>query len=170
MKPISTTVKLVLLFAIMGLVSLQQLSILGNRFNGSTSKYLAFALTNGIPITQKLNYAHFLPLTNNTKLHQVKIIVDYVPISAAQNAIMKVYAPNGTLIKISSFPHGLKTTTAGKTQFATSLSDSTIKQVTAHIMFTDSLRNANFSNPITVKLNLGQIIQPSPPKSPVSIR
>ena len=118
----------------------------------------------------KLNYAHFLPLTNNSKLHQVKVIVDYAPISAGQYAFMKVYAPNGALIKISSSPNGVNTIAPGIAQFATSLSDSTIKQVTAYIMFTDSFRNTNFSNPITVKLNLGQIIQPSPPKSPVSIR
>jgi hypothetical protein len=162
MKPIATTMKLTLVFAVIVLVSLQLSSIQGNSFSDSSnSEHLAFALTNGQPISQKLNYAHFLPLTNNSKLHQVKIIVDYAPISAAQNAIMKVYASNGTLVKVSSFSHGLKTTIAGKAQFATSISDSTIKQINAHIMFTDSLINANFSNPINVKLNLGQIVQPT---------
>jgi hypothetical protein len=73
---------------------------------------------------------------------------------------MKVYAPNGTIIKISSSPNGVNTIAPGIAQFATTLSDSTIKQVTTYIMFTDSFRNANFSNPINVKLNLGQIIQP----------
>jgi hypothetical protein len=160
MKPIPTTVKLITMFAVMGVISLQLLSILGNRFNGSISNNNAFALTSGKPITQKLNYAHFLPLTNNTKLHQVKVIVNYAPIAAGQYAFMKVYAPNGTLIKISSSPNGVNTISPGLAQFATSLSDSTIKQVTAYIMFTDSFRNTNFSNPITVKLNLGQIIQP----------
>ncbi len=160
MKPIPTTVKLITMFAVMGVISLQLLSILGNRFNGSISNNNAFALTSGKPITQKLNYAHFLPLTNNTKLHQVKVIVKYAPIAAGQYAFMKVYAPNGTLIKITSSPNGVNTISPGLAQFATSLSDSTIKQVTAYIMFTDSFRNTNFSNPITVKLNLGQIIQP----------
>ncbi|MDP9287766.1 MAG: hypothetical protein M3P08_06150 [Thermoproteota archaeon] len=64
--------------------------------------------------------------------------MDYAPISAAQNAIMKVYASNGTLIKTSSFRNGLKTTATGKAQFATSLSDNTIKNVISSIMFTDS--------------------------------
>ena len=99
MKPIATTVRLITMFAVMGLVSLQLLPILGNRFNGSTSNNIAFALTNGKAITQKLNYAHFLPLTNNSKLDQVKVIVNYAPIAAGQYAFMKVYAPNGTLIK-----------------------------------------------------------------------
>ncbi|MGB7957113.1 MAG: hypothetical protein WCF23_24325 [Candidatus Nitrosopolaris sp.] len=169
MKPIATTVRLITMFAVMGLVSLQLLPILGNRFNGSTSNNIVFALTNGKAITQKLNYAHFLPLTNNSKLDQVKVIVNYAPIAAGQYAFMKVYAPNGTLIKISSSPNGVNTISPGIAQFATSLSGSTIKQLTAYIMFTDSSKSANFSNPITVKLNLGQIIQPSATKSPVSI-
>jgi hypothetical protein len=163
MKPLATTTKLKLLFAVTGLVLLQLLSMLDTSFSSgndnSNSRYIAFAFTNGQPISQKLNYAHFLPLTNNSKLHQVKVIVDYSPVSATQNAVMKVYAANGTLVKISSLPNGLKTITAGKAQFATSLSDSTIKQVTAHIMFTDTSKVANFSNPLNVKLNLGQTIQ-----------
>jgi len=118
MKLIATTLKLISMFAVMGLVSLQLLSTLGNRFNGSND--IVFALTNGKPITQKLNYAHFLPLTNNSKLHQVKVIVDYAPISAGQYAYMKVYAPSGKLIKISSSPNGVNTIATGKAQFATS--------------------------------------------------
>jgi hypothetical protein len=30
------------------------------------------------PITQRLDYAHFLPLTNNNKLHQVEAILQLV--------------------------------------------------------------------------------------------
>ncbi len=72
MKPITTT-KLMLVFAVIGLVSLQLSSMQCNSFSGNNnnSEHRAFALTNGQPISQKLNYAHFLPLTNNSKLHQV---------------------------------------------------------------------------------------------------
>src|SRR5206468_2697924 len=161
---VMTTMELLLVFAVSGLILLQLSSKLDNSFssiNNYNREHLAFALANRKQITQKLDYAHFLPLTNNTRLHQVKVIVDYAPISASQYAFMKVYAPNGTLIKISSSPHGVNNVAPGKAQFATSLSASMIKQVTVHIMFTDSLRNANYSNPINVKLNLGQIISQS---------
>jgi hypothetical protein len=84
MNPIATTVKLITMFAVMGLVSSQLLPILDNSFNGSISNNNAFALTSVKPITQKLNYAHFLPLTNNSKLDQVKVIVNYVPIAAGK--------------------------------------------------------------------------------------
>jgi hypothetical protein len=117
MKPIAIGMKLIV-FAVLGLVSLQQqLSMSYSRFNWSNDlENLAFAQLSGSnkPITQRLDYAHFLPLTNNSKLHQVKIIVDYSPISTGQYAYMKVYAPNGTLIKVSSSPNGVKTVTPGK--------------------------------------------------------
>jgi hypothetical protein len=164
-----TTMKLMLVLALIGLVSLQ-LSLLGSDFNGSINNMgnLAFALVNTKPITQRLDYAHFLPLTNNTKLHQVKVIVDYAPISLGKYAYMKVYGPNRKLLKISSSPHGLDTIAPGKAQFATTISDSTIKQISAYIMFTDSFKNANYSNPIYISLKLGQTLQPPTPKSHIS--
>jgi hypothetical protein len=174
MKPIATSMKLMLVFAILGLVSLQQeLSIFRSRFNWSNDiENLAFAQGNGNkPIIQRLDYAHFLPLTNNSKLHQVKVIVNYSPPnSTGQYAYMKVYAPNGTLIKVSSSPNGVKTVAPGKAQFATTISDSMIKEVKAYTMFTNSHRSVNYSNPISIKLSLGQTIQPSISKSPISIR
>jgi hypothetical protein len=173
LMPIVITMNLMLAFTLMGALLLQPLLMPDNSSrnnNNYNNEHIAFALTNGQRISQKLNYAHFLPLTNNSNLHQVKVLVDYIPIGVGQYGVMKVYASNGTLVKTSSSPNGLKTIAAGRAQFATSLSDSMIKQVTVHIMFTDSLRNANYSNPINVKLNLGQIISPSPPKSPISIR
>jgi hypothetical protein len=155
--------------AVISLVSLQ-LSILGDSFNGSINKMgnLAFALVNTKPITQRLDYAHFLPLTNNTKLHQVKVIVDYAPMNVGKYAYMKVYGPNRKLLKISSSPHGLDTIAPGKAQFATTISDGTIKQISAYIMFTDSFKNANYSNPVYVSLKLGQTLQPPTSKSHIS--
>jgi hypothetical protein len=161
MTPMGTTMKLMLALAVLGLVSLQQLSILDNSLNGiiNNTGNLAFALVSSKQITQRLDYAHFLPLTNNTKLHQVKVIVDYTPISAGKYAYMKVFGPNRTLLKISSSPHGVDTIAPGKAQFAATISDSTIKQVTAYIMFTNSFRNANYSNPVSINLNLGHTLQ-----------
>ncbi|HEY7081624.1 MAG TPA: hypothetical protein VH500_18175 [Nitrososphaeraceae archaeon] len=164
-----TTMKIILVLAITGLLSLQQLSILGNVFDGSVNNIanLVFALVSK-PITQRLEYAHFLPLTNSTKLHQVKVIVDYAPISLGKYAYMKVYGPNRALLKISSSPRGVDTIAPGRAEFATTISDGTIKQVSAYIMFTDSFRNANYSNPISINLNLGQTLQPPTIKSHVS--
>jgi hypothetical protein len=158
----STTMKLMLVLAVIGL-ALQQLSILRN----DSISNIAVALVSNKPITQRLDYAHFLPLTNNNKLHQVKVIVDYAPISVGQYAYMKVYGPNRTLLKISSSPRGVNTIAPGKAQFATTISDSTIKQVSAY-MFTNSFRNANYSNPIYINLNLGHTLQPPTPNPHIS--
>jgi hypothetical protein len=165
MTPMGTAMKLILVLAVIGLVSLQQLSISSNSFNDSINNIgnLAFALVSSKPITQRLDYAHFLPLTNNTKLHQVKVIVDYAPVSVGQYAYMKVYGSNRTLLKISSAPHGVNTIAPGKAQFATTISDSTIRQVSVFIMFTNSIRNANYSNPVNINLNLGHTFQPPTP-------
>jgi hypothetical protein len=162
MTPMSTTMKLMLVLAVIGL-ALQQLSILRN----DSISNIAVALVSNKPITQRLDYAHFLPLTNNNKLHQVKVIVDYAPISVGQYAYMKVYGPNRTLLKISSSPRGVNTIAPGKAQFATTISDSTIKQVSAY-MFTNSFRNANYSNPIYINLNLGHTLQPPTPNPHIS--
>jgi hypothetical protein len=170
MTSMNNAMKWGVVLAVISLVSLH-LSILGDSFNGSINKIrnIVFALVNTKPITQRLDYAHFLPLTNNTKLHQVKVIVEYAPINVGKYAYMKVYGPNRKLLKISSSPHGLDTIAPGKAQFATTISDSTIKQISAYIMFTDSFKNANYSNPIHINLNLGQTLQPPIPRLHVSI-
>ena len=71
----------------------------------SQGNHVVYAVGVAKPISIKLNYAHFAPLTNNSKSHQVKVIVLYsvMPsastINMAQNAIIKVFALNGTLLK-----------------------------------------------------------------------
>src|SRR5215469_16089 len=156
MRSMGIAVKLTIVLAIIGLVSSQQFSILGNRSFGN----IALALSSSKSISDRLEYAHFLPLTKNNKLHQVKVIVDYAPIGLGKYAYMKVYGQNKRLLKISSSPQGVDTIAPGKAKFATTISDSTIKQVSAYVMFTDSFRNANYSNPISINLNLGQTLQP----------
>ena len=129
--------------------------------------HIAFAY-HGKEISQKLNYAHFLPLTsNNNKTHQVQVVVNYSVtddsiINQNMNAIMHVYTPNGTLIKSSSFPHGFViNATKGQSKLATSITDNTIMNVKADVIFTDAAKNANYSNPLTVNLTLGQRIPES---------
>src|SRR5215472_4910869 len=127
MTSMDIAMKLTIVLAIIGLVSSQQFSILGlvSRSFGN----IAFALSSSKSISETLEYAHFLPLTKNNKLHQVKVIVDYTPIGLGKYAYMKVYGQNKTLLKISSSPHGVDTIAPGKARFATTISDGTIKQV-----------------------------------------
>jgi hypothetical protein len=148
---------------------LQQVQLVQNRNydDYATSYYHAAFAYHGQEISQKLIYAHFLPLTGNNQSHQVKVVVNYsvtepsVVINQNMNAIMRVYSSNGTLIKISSFPKGfIIKSTSGQTQLATTLTDSTIKKVKVDVVFTDAAKTANFSNPLSTDLNLGQKIPP----------
>jgi hypothetical protein len=139
----------------------------------SSSYYHAAFAYHGKEISEKLSYAHFLPLgagsnnTNNSKsstLNQVKVIVNYTVMDPSimnrnMNTIMHVYTSNGTLIKRSSHGDGLIiNATTGKSQLATSITDNRVKDVRGFVFFTNADRNQNFSNPVNVNLTLGQRI------------
>ena len=140
---------------------------------GSISYYHAAFGYHGKEISEKLDYAHFLPLgagnnTANTNksstLNQVKVIVNYTVMDPSimnrnMNTVMHVYASNGTLIKRSSHGDGLIiNATTGQSQLATSITDSRVKDVRSFVFFTNAERNQNFSNPVNVNLTLGQRI------------
>ena len=118
-------------------------------------------------INLKLRYAHFLSIPTSTinNAHQVKVIVNYTVSSSNApilnkpiNAIMKVYALNGTLIKISSFLKGFVAKGFGIEQLATTIKDNKIQQLTAVVQFMTEDKLQPLSNPITVKLVFGQKI------------
>jgi hypothetical protein len=119
----------------------------------------------GKEVSQTLYYAHFVPLMIDKK-HQAKVIVSYTVedrsiIDQYIDAVMKVYSrKDGTLLKTSSFPAGLTLNQTGKAQFATTIADNTINYVTAVVTFINATNNLPLSSPLTVKLNLGKIIQP----------
>lgn len=109
----------------------------------------------------KLSYAHFVPLSTS-KGHQIKIIVNYTAndtknINTTINGVMKVYALNGTLLRTSAFPSGFKAQNFGTAQFATTLLDSRIKNVTAVIQMTNTLKTFALSNSVKTRINLGQV-------------
>ena len=147
---------------------LQQMQLMQNRNYDDYAGYnyhMAFAY-HGKEILQKLNYAHFLPLTGNNQSHQVKVVVNYSVtepslVNQNMNAIMHVYAPNGTLVRSSSFGHGfIINSISGQSQLATTLTNNTLKNVKADLIFTDAAKSANFSNPLSIDLNLGQKTSP----------
>ncbi len=67
-------VKVIAALTVISLISLQLL-LYPLKIDGSTSiNNVVYAVGEGKPISIKLNYAHFAPLTNNSKSHQVKVI------------------------------------------------------------------------------------------------
>src|ERR671925_754197 len=72
------------------------------------------------------------------------------------NAVMEVYAPNGTLIRTSSYPDGFVAQSSGGIEgLETTIKDPTIQSVTANVTFRNADKTAVLSNDLRVNLNLG---------------
>jgi hypothetical protein len=71
------------------------------------------------------------------------------------NAVMEVNAPNGTLIRTSSYPNGFIAQTAGGVEgLETTIRDPTIQSVIANVTFRNLEKTAMLSNDLRVNLNL----------------
>jgi hypothetical protein len=114
-------------------------------------------------ISQVLNYAHFIPLTNSPG-NQVKLILNYTLedssfINEPISAVMEVYSSNQSLIRISSFPEPVLVNNSGTIQLATTFAEEDINNVTAVSTITEPDKLLSISNPLTVDLKLGQVIE-----------
>jgi hypothetical protein len=102
----------------------------------------------------------FAPVSSGEGGNQVKVVVNYAvnePMVANDlvKGVMKVYSPNGSLLKTSSSPTPFPITNSnGTATFATTLTDPTIKDVIAKIVFTNPIKTETLSNelPVTVSL------------------
>jgi hypothetical protein len=92
--------------------------------------------------------------------NQVKVVVDYAvhdPMVANDlaKAVMKVYSPNGTLLKTSSSPTPFPISDSyGTTTLATTLKDPTVEGVVARIAFTNPIKAETISNELPVSVDL----------------
>lgn len=75
------------------------------------------------------------------------------------NAVMEIYSTNQSLIRISSFPEPLIANQSGRIQLATTFIDENINNVIAVATFTELGKLVSISNPVTVNLKLGQVIE-----------
>ena len=113
--------------------------------------------TQGITISE--GNSSFTPLTN-TVANQVRVSVQYsVEDESLQNqvinAVMAVFAPNGTLLKTTSFPSGFTAQSDGGTEtLRTAFRDKSLTSVTANVTFTDVTKSRSISNVLTINLDL----------------
>ncbi len=111
-------------------------------------------------ITINLDSVKFAPLTNtNTNANQLKVDIFYKTndpklVNTIMAGVMKVYLPDGTLIKTSTIQDDYILGQAGPMQFATSFEDKTINNVKAEITMTDPSHTETFSNTLTVPASL----------------
>jgi hypothetical protein len=73
------------------------------------------------------------------------------------NAVMEVYAPNGTLIRTSSYPNGFVAQSSGGVEgLETTIRDPTLQSVTANVTFRSLDKTTMLSNDLRVDLNLAE--------------
>jgi hypothetical protein len=73
------------------------------------------------------------------------------------NAVMEVYAPNGTLIRTSSYPDGFIAQDSGGVEgLETTIRDPTLQSVTANVTFRNLDKTTMLSNDLRVDLNLAE--------------
>ena len=115
-------------------------------------------------VSQQLGYAHFTPLTNSPG-NQVKLVMNYTLddpsfINKPMNSIMEVFSTNQSLIRISSFPQPIIANNSGSVTLASTFLDENISEVNVFTTFTQPDKVVSISNPVTVSLTLGQVIEP----------
>jgi hypothetical protein len=127
-------------------------------FFSPTSVTQSFA-QNSERLSISVSNSSFVPLTN-TDANQVRVGVEYTIEDESVeneiiNAVMKVYAPNGSLIRTTSIPSGFTAQGDGGEQvLRTTFVDKSMQNILANITFTDSTKRIPISNVITVNLDL----------------
>lgn len=100
----------------------------------------------------------FIPLTN-TNANQVKVNVEYTLEDEKMenqiiNAVMEVYASNGTLIRTSTASGFTLQSDGGEQVLRTTLHDKSLQSVSIKIVFIDLTKKTPLSNAITDDLKL----------------
>lgn len=111
----------------------------------------------------KIDYAHFISPLNQD--NQVKVLLKSLTTNDTAglnnktiNAVMKIYSINGTLLKTSSYPQGFNYNSTESIKLATNIADKSIETITAIIQLTNLEKTQPLSDPLTIKLSLGQVI------------
>ena len=119
----------------------------------------AFA-DHGQEIVLSTKDSSFAPISSGEGGSQVKVVVNYLvhdPMVANDlvKGVMKVYSPDGTLLKTSSSPTPFPIRGShGSSTLATTLTDPRIESVTASIVFTNSIKTVTISNELPVNVDL----------------
>ena len=100
----------------------------------------------------------FIPLTNEDA-NQVKVNVEYTLEDEKMqnqliNAVMEVYASNGTLIRTSTASGFVLQSDGGEQVLRTTIHDKSLESVSIEIVFTDLTKKIPLSNTITDDLKL----------------
>jgi len=119
--------------------------------------------------TISIDQATALPLINSEG-NQVKVIVNYSigdqsVLGQRINAVMGIYdRPNGTLIKLTSFPNGfILNSTEGAIQMASTLTDPKLQHISTIVTLTNAEKSEKYSNDVRSDLDMTAILPTSLP-------
>ena len=120
----------------------------------------AFA-NHGQEITLTLHNSSFGSLTsgggNQVSVFAQDALNDNSIAGQTINAVMEVYAPNGTLIRTSLYPDGFIAQGSGGIEgLETTIRDRTLQSVTANVTFRDLTKTEILSNDLRVDLTLAE--------------
>ena len=114
----------------------------------------------GQPILVKLDTAYFIshPKEGN---NQIKVLLNYTLTNNSlfginANAVLKIYATNGTLLKTSSFPSGFILKNTDTKQLLTNIPFKSGENITAVIALTDQNKTIPLSNSLKIPMTLGK--------------
>lgn len=149
----------VLLISAAILVTLSLYSIFVTILRDSPTSGIPVFADHGQEIILTLHNSSFGSLTSGGG-NQVSVFANYQlndnSISGRSiNAVMEVYAPNGTLIRTSSYPNGFIAQGSGGVEgLETTIRDSGLQSVVANVTFRDLDKTAILSNDLRVNLDL----------------
>jgi hypothetical protein len=113
----------------------------------------------GQAITISLDSAEFIPLGeegNQVNVFSNYTVNDHSFLNQKINSVMKVYATNGTLIKTSSSAEGFVVDESGSQRHATTITNTTMQNVTAVVQYTNLTKTTPLSNPLQLNLTLSE--------------
>jgi hypothetical protein len=114
----------------------------------------------GQEIVLSIKDSSFAPILSGEGGNQVKVVINYAVhdpmiVNDLVKGVMKVYSPDGTLVRTSSSPTPFRiTNNHGTATMATTLTDTTIEGVTAKIVFTNPIKTETISNELPVSVDL----------------
>ena len=89
------------------------------------------------------------------------LITDPTLIGQKINAVMKVYASDGSLLKTTSFPAGFAVNKTGETNLLTTIPMSPTQNITTETVFTDLNKTNLLSNPLKTTPHMVDAIKSS---------
>jgi hypothetical protein len=150
---------IVILAIVSILVLLQQTTSSISSFLSSLAISQSAYANHGQEAVLSIDNSTFTPLTLGGG-NQVKVLANYTIqnssiVGQTINAVMKLYASDGTLLKTSSFPSGfIAQNTNSTAELKSTIEDPSIQVVIANLTLTNAAKTQELSNEVSTRVNL----------------